>query len=225
MRTRGKVAVWAGGVLAAVVVAGVVWGPGLYADWQNRNAEAAPVLDASGDALAEPTSLDGTWTAQPGSFAGYRVDEVLRGNHATVTGRTEQVEASVTLDGGALTEATVTVDMTSVHTDQPPRDLYFRTSALATDQFPTATFTLTQPATLDAGATVVDLTGDLAIHGVTRPVTVEAEIGQQGDDAVQVVGSVPLTFADYDVAAPSLGFVEVEHTGSVEFSLLLAPAG
>jgi polyisoprenoid-binding protein YceI len=225
VRTRGKVAIGAGAVLAVVVVAGAVWGPGLYADWQNGSAEAAPVLDAGGDALADPTTLDGTWTAQPGSFAGYRVDEVLRGNHATVTGRTEKVEASLTLDGGALTEATVTVDMASVHTDQPPRDLYFRASALATDQFPTATFTLTAPAPLRIGATAVDLTGDLAIHGVTRPVTVEARIGQEGDAAVQVVGSVPLTFADYDVTAPSLGFVEVEHTGSVEFSLLLAPAG
>ncbi|WP_041583349.1 YceI family protein [Xylanimonas cellulosilytica] len=224
MRTRGKVAIGAGAAVAALAVAGVVWGPGLYADWANSQAEAAPVLDV-GDPVEDPASLDGRWTAQPGSYAGYRVDEVLRGENATATGRTEQVEAEVMLDDGAVTAATVTVDMASVATDQPPRDRYFRTSALATDVFPTATFELTEPAPLPAGATAVDLTGDLTIHGVTRQVTVAAELGATGQDAVQVVGSIPVTFADYDVEAPSLGFVRVQDAGFVEFSLVLARAG
>lgn len=224
MRTRTKVL---GGIAAGIVVlgtAGLVWGPGIYADWANRNAEAAPALGA-GDPITDVTALGGTWTAQPGSFAGYRVDEVLRGNHATVTGRTDQVDAQVTLDGGSVTAATVTVDMASVHTDQPPRDLYFRSTALSTDEFPTATFTLTDPATLTDGSAEVTLTGDLTIKGVTKPVTVDAQAGQTAADAVQVVGSIPMTFADFGVEAPSLGFVEVEHTGFVEFSLLLAPGG
>lgn len=224
MRTRTKVL---GGFAAGVVVlgtAGLVWGPGIYADWANKNAEAAPAL-GSGDPIVDVAGLDGTWTVQPGSFAGYRVDEVLRGNHATVTGRTDQVGAEITLDGGAVTAATVTVHMASVHTDQPPRDLYFRSTALSTDEFPTATFALTAPATLTDGSAEVRLTGDLTIKGVTQPVTVDAQAGQTAADAVQVVGSIPLTFADYGVEAPSLGFVEVEHTGSVEFSLLLAPGG
>lgn len=224
MRTRSKVLLGAAAVLAALAVAGVVWGPGLYADWANSNADAAPTL-AADDPAPAPASLDGSWTAQAGSYAGYRVDEVLRGENATVTGRTEEVDANVTVDGGSLTEATVTVDMASVATDQPPRDLYFRTSALATDEFPTATFELTEPAVLPAGGTDVDLTGDLTIHGVTQPVTVAAEYGVTGDEQVQVVGSIPVTFANYDVDAPSLGFVEVEDAGSVEFSLVLAPAG
>jgi hypothetical protein len=40
---------------------------------------------------------------------------------------------------------------------------------------------------------------------------------------VQVIGSVPVTFADFGVEAPSLGFVTVEDEGSIEFSLQLQP--
>ncbi len=223
--SRGKKALLgASAAIVVLVIAGLIWGPGLYADWQNNRAEAAPSIDHSGDPLTDPAQLDGRWTAQPGSFAGYRVDEVLRGEHVTVTGRTEQVEADVVVDNGTLTEATITVDMASVATDQPPRDSYFRSTALATDQFPTATFTLTDPAELDEGARSADLTGDLTIHGVTQPVTLTAEIAATADQ-VQVAGNIPITFADYDVEAPSLGFVKVEETGSVEFSLVLAPTG
>jgi hypothetical protein len=35
----------------------------------------------------------------------------------------------------------------------------------------------------------------------------------------QVSGSIPITFEDYGVEAPSLGFVEVEDQGFVEFLL------
>ncbi|RZS62529.1 YceI family protein [Xylanimonas ulmi] len=223
MRTRVKVGIGVAGAVVVLVGAAVIWGPGLYAGWADRNAQAAPTLDAA-DAAPLAAGLDGVWTAQDGSYAGYRVEEVLRGEDATVTGRTPQVRAQVTLDDGTLTAASVTVDMASVATDQPPRDLYFRSTALRTGDFPTATFALTSPTPLPDGATAVTLTGDLTIHGVTRRVDVAAQVAQtRGGDAIQVVGSVPVTFADYGVEAPSLGFVTVEAAGSVEFSLVLAP--
>nr|WP_245542796.1 hypothetical protein [Pseudoclavibacter soli] len=37
-------------------------------------------------------------------------------------------------------------------------------------------------------------------------------------------GSIPITFADFGVTAPSLGFVSVEDHGEVEFLLNLAQA-
>jgi len=66
-------------------------------------------------------------------------------------------------------------------------------------------------------------TGDLTIAGVTRPVTVELE-AVLGDGSGQVAGSIPITFADFGVEAPNLGFVSVEPDGFVEFSLVIAPA-
>ncbi|WP_435737869.1 YceI family protein [Cellulosimicrobium sp. PMB13] len=223
MRTRTTVLL---GVGAAVVVLGgaaVVFGPGLYADWSEDRAAAAPTLDARTGSTLDAAGLDGTWDVGAGSFAGYRLDEILRGEDVTVTGRTEDVTGSVTLADGSLTDAEVVVDMTTVATDVPNRDAYFRDTAIQVAEHPTATFVLTEPVEVPDAAGAVELTGDLTVRGVTQPVTVDAQIGAEGDD-VQVVGEVPITFADFGVEAPSLGFVEVEETGSVEFSLALARA-
>ncbi|UZN03243.1 YceI family protein [Cellulomonas sp. S1-8] len=219
MQQRTKV--WAG-IGAGVVVLGVVAvvvGPGLYADWANSNAEAAPTLEASAQA-APVEATDGTWTVGAGSFAGYRLQEVLRGEDVTVTGRTDQVTGTVTVEDGSLTAAEIEVDMASIATDEPPRDGYFRDQAMQVGTFPTATFTLTEPVELADDATSAQLTGDLTIRDVTLEVTVDAQVAASGD-TVQVVGSVPVTFADYGVDAPDLGFVTVEDTGSVEFDLRL----
>jgi polyisoprenoid-binding protein YceI len=216
------------GVGAAIVVVGgaaAIFGPGLYADWANEAAADAPSLESSAVPLPDAEAAAGTWTVSDGSFAGYRVDEVLNGEDVTVTGRTEGVTGSVTVADAAITEATIEVDIASVATDEAPRDAYFRDTAMQVGEFPTATFELTEPATIEEGATAVELTGDLTVHGVTQPATFEAEVA--GDaasgDPVQVIGSIPVTFADFDVDAPSLGFVTVEDEGSIEFSLQLQP--
>jgi polyisoprenoid-binding protein YceI len=223
VRTRTTVLL---GVGAAVVVLGgaaVAFGPGLYADWSEDRAQAAPTLDATTGSTLDAAALDGAWDVGQGSFAGYRLDEILNGEDVTVTGRTEDVTGSVTLAEGSLTEAEVVVDMTTVATDVANRDAYFRDTALQVAQHPTATFVLTEPVEVPDAAGSVELAGDLTIRDVTRPVTVDAQIGATGDD-VQVVGDIPVTFADFGVEAPSLGFVEVEDTGSVEFSLALTQA-
>ncbi|QGQ20718.1 YceI family protein [Cellulomonas sp. JZ18] len=223
MQKRTKVLAAVGVGAAVLVGVGAVLGPRLYAS--TVRAEAAPTLDASAAAggLADPTSLDGTWTVGEGSFAGYRLDEVLGGEDVTVTGRTEQVSGDLTVDGGTLTAATVEVDVASIATDQQRRDDYFRGTAMQADTWPTATFTLTEPAELVAGSTDARLTGDLTIRDVTRPVTVDAEVAPTGD-GVQVVGAVPVTFRDWGITPPDLGFVTVEETGAVEFDLVLTPA-
>lgn len=220
MQQRTKV--WAGVGVGVVVLGGVALavGPGLYADWANSNADAAPTLAASADATPVEAT-DGTWTVGEGSFAGYRVEEVLQGNDVTVTGRTEQVTGTVMVADGSLTAADVEVDMASIATDEPPRDSYFRDNALQTGTYPTATFTLTEPVALGEGATSATLVGDLTIRDVTQQVSVDAQVAASGD-SVQVVGSVPITFADYGVEAPDLGFVTVEDTGAVEFDLRLS---
>jgi polyisoprenoid-binding protein YceI len=224
MRTGAKVGIATGAAAVVLGAAAVVLGPGLYAGWAERGVDDAPGLDAASSAPLDAAALSGTWAVAGGSFAGYRVDEVLSGEDITVTGRTEEVDGTVTLDGGTITDAEIVVDMASVATDEPPRDEYFRTEALQTDTYPTATFTLTEPAEVPDGATAVDLVGDLTVHGVTQQVTLDAEVAAAaGADTVQVVGSVPITFADFGVEAPSLGFVTVEEQGAVEFSLLLAP--
>jgi polyisoprenoid-binding protein YceI len=225
MRRRTKIVLTVGAAAVVLGGAAVTFGPGLYADHANGQAEAPPQISAaSDDGAPAAADLPGHWTVGSGSFAGYRVHEVLRGHDVTVTGRTPQVTGDLTVQGDQLTAAQVTVDVGSISTPEAARDAYFRSVALDTGTFPHATFTLTAPAQVAAvtgGQPVsVPVTGDLTVHGVTRSVKATLQAAASGDGA-QVTGSIPITFADYGVKAPSLGFVRVDDAGAVEFSLQL----
>jgi polyisoprenoid-binding protein YceI len=64
------------------------------------------------------------------------------------------------------------------------------------------------------------VTGNLTLHGVTRAVTVPVE-GRWDGETVQVVGQIPIEFADYDITPPSVGgFVTVADKGAMELQLV-----
>ena len=162
---------------------------------------------------------------QDGSYAGYRVDEVLNGTDVTVVGRTEKVTGSLTVDGLTLTDAVIEVDVASIETDSASRDNYFRDTAMRAGTYPTATFRLTEPVTAPQAPAAgqpqtITASGELTMAGQTRAVTVDLQAVWNGEGG-QVAGSIPVTFADFGVEAPNLGFVSVEPTGAVEFSLLI----
>jgi polyisoprenoid-binding protein YceI len=223
-------------ILAGVVLLGgtaALAGPIVYRDLIVGEAASAPTVTAAPSATAgtssiDPEALSGTWAVADGSFAGYRVDEVLNNTDVTVVGRTEEVTGTLTVEDLTLTAADLTVDVASISTDSSSRDSYFRDNALRVSEHPEATFTLTGPVTAAATPVVGEVqtltaTGDLTIAGVTRPVTVELE-AVLNDGSGQVAGSIPITFANFGVEAPNLGFVSVEPEGFVEFSLVIAPA-
>jgi polyisoprenoid-binding protein YceI len=188
-----------------------------------------PTASASIDAA----SLPGTWTVAADSVAGYRVRERLANLSADsdAVGRTDQITGSATIasSGGTLsvTDATFTVDMTTLRSDRAMRDNRLRNDGIQTDQFPTSTFKLTQAVTLPAGATtgaVVDVTlhGDLTLHGVTKSVDIPAEAQLNGSQ-IQVLGSLSFPFSDFQIDAPNIGgFVSVQDNGTLEFQVNLA---
>jgi len=211
------------GGVAALVVVGAVGGPLVYAALQEDAAPATTVQAQDSDApLVETT--DGTWTVSSGSSAGYRVDEVLNGADVTVAGTTDQVTGTVVVSGGDLASAEVDVDVASVTTDSDRRDSYFRDDVMEVGEFPTASFVVDRAVDLPelTGTPVtVPVAGTLALHGVTQDVTVDLSVVRTAD-GVEASGSIPVTFSDYDVTAPDLGFVSVEDAGSVELFLVLA---
>ena len=227
MKRKSKVLIGVGAGAAILGGAALAFGPSIYASYAAGVAEAPPALervDPGATGAVDLDSLSGTWSVAKGSYAGYRVNEVLQGNDVTVTGRTEEVTGTLTADRLTLTDAVVTVDVASISTPEPPRDLYFRNVALEVSRFPEATFTLTEPVTAETPTPgepqSFEATGELTLHGVTQEVTAElqAVLTETGG---QVSGSIPITFEDYGVTAPSLGFVEVEDDGFVEFLLNL----
>ena len=123
------------------------------------------------------TGIEGTWTVGDGSIVGYRVSEELFGQSAEAVGRSEGVTGSLTIDGTTVTEATFEVDMTTFESDESRRDGQFEGRIMEVDEFPTATFVLTEPIELgeepaDGSTVEVEATGDLTLHGVTRAVTI-----------------------------------------------------
>jgi len=103
--------------------------------------------------------------------------------YSTYVGQFTGVAATLTIDpanpsAGALT---ATVPMSGLS----PNDEALKTHLLTPDffdaaQFPTATF-VARSITVDADdASEADVVGDLTLHGVTRPVTLEVEFNQAG---------------------------------------------
>ena len=231
MQKSQRILIGVGACVLAVGAAAAIAGPAIYRDFIAAPAADVPALSADESMLdgaagpLDPEELAGEWRVAEGSEAGYRVDEVLNGTDVTVTGRTGDVTGSFTIGAGGLTleAAELAVDVASIATDQPQRDAYFRDQALRADEHPRATFVLTRPVSFDAApvsgdAVEAEATGDLTIAGETRSVTAPVRVRSDGRSA-EIAGSIPITFADFGVEAPNLGFVSVEPTGFVEFQL------
>lgn len=190
---------------------------------------AAGSGSGSGSASA---SADGTWTVVAGDdvFVGYRVDELFAGQtiSKTAAGRTPAVTGTVVIDGATVSEATFTADVTKLKSDEDRRDGAIGTRGLQTETFPEATFTLTEP--IDLGSPpeegqeiTVSATGDLTLHGVTKPVTIELKAKWTGS-AITVAGTTPIAFADFGMEVIEIpGFVTTEDNGTLELQLVLQP--
>ncbi|WP_083360632.1 YceI family protein [Arthrobacter alpinus] len=228
-------------VVAVLVIIGGLWGgTAIYASLENSKAPdqltlSTPTANATAtgqssggandtaQATADAGNLAGEWNIADGSQAGYRVKEVLNGADVTVVGRTDSVEGTAAIEGTSLTAAKVSVDLTGVTTDNSSRDSQFL-GILKTSEFPTATFTLTEPvdiAAVGSGIASVKAVGDLTIAGTTKSVTVDMQ-AQTTSNGVEVQGSIPITFTDFGIAAPNLGFVKVEDAGAIEMLLQLS---
>ena len=181
---------------------------------------------AAAGATTGPTTpfvADGTWNVSTGSTAGYRVQEVLFGVSNTAIGRTTGLTGKITISGTTVTAGTFTADLTQVTSDRSERDGQFQGRIMDTAMYPTATFTLTQPiqlSTLPANGVKVteNATGNLDLHGVTKSVTFSLTAQRNGSQ-IQAVGSIPITFSDYNIDNPSGGPASVGNSGTLEFLL------
>jgi polyisoprenoid-binding protein YceI len=251
--SRSKLPLIVGGlVVLALVVAGVFWflrddAP----DEVNLDDAAAQVSTTTGAVDTGDTGSDegssttevaadgieGEWTVDTetgefdyesatGSFVGFRIDEELAGVGATeAVGRTGDVSGGITIEGTTVTAGSFEVDMTTITTNESRRDDRVQ-GALATDQFPTATFELTGPIELGAGAAAGETVtatavGDLTIKGTTQSIEMPIE-ARLVEGTVVLVGSTEITFADFGVEVPSAPVVlSVADVGTLELQLLL----
>jgi polyisoprenoid-binding protein YceI len=189
----------------------------------------APTTEPTTDeGPAGSPGFDGDWLPTSASEFGYRVDEVLAGVNVTAVGRSNEIQGLLTIDGTAATTVEITVQVADITSDDSRRDGQFRGRIMNAEEFPTATFVLTEPIEfgelpLDGSQVVATATGELTLRGVTNTVTFDVT-AEASNDRIGVLGSIPVVFADYGIANPSTATIKTEDDGLVEFVLVFERA-
>ncbi|MDV8001776.1 YceI family protein [Rhodococcus sp. IEGM 1408] len=216
-----------------VVVALVVAAPFIYKAARGGDDAPAAAVSTEG-AEAAAGELDGRWVVVPGAepnltAAGYTVKEVLRGEPVTVVGTTNKVTGEAVISDTSLESADFQVEVAGVGTDIRQRDDQAHSpSILDAAAYPLATLALARPVDMadlpaDGTPATVPMQVDLTVKGTTVSKTVEVTVLRSGEQVI-ASGSVPMTWAEVGVEPPSLGFVTVEPTGTIDFLVSLARA-
>ncbi|SDJ54436.1 Polyisoprenoid-binding protein YceI [Pseudomonas delhiensis] len=180
-------------------------------------------------ALALGTAL---FSAGQAMAADYKIDK--EGQHAFIEfrikhlgyswlyGRFDDFDGAFTFDekNPAADKVKVTINTNSVNTNHAERDKHLRSGDfLNVSKNPTATFESTG---VKADGKNAEISGNLTLNGVTKPVTIKAELIGQGDDPwggyrAGFLGTTTLKLKDFNIQR-DLGPAsqEVELTLSVE---------
>ena len=236
-RTHRPITDERGGVaklLITLLVLIVVAGGAAYWFLIREDTKPKPKITQTPVAVGTGTA-DGTWTLtandSDGSFAQYRIGEQFAGGviHSEATGHTNDVKGTMKVSGTTVSGVNITANLAALKSDKDFRDGVIKDRGLETNKFPTATFVSTAPATLPGapvkGATVdVPITGDLTLHGVTKPVTITLK-GRWDGAKIQVVGDLAIKLPDYGMTAPTSQIVAaVDDHGSLELKLFFTKA-
>jgi polyisoprenoid-binding protein YceI len=127
---------------------------------------AAPAFADNARAPVETYLLDGAHTAATFTVKHLRI--------STVRGEFTRTQGTVAIDPADLTRSTVvaTIDATSVNTREERRDADLKSpDFFDVAKYPTITFKSTRVE--PAGEGKLKVTGDLTLHGVTRPVVLD----------------------------------------------------
>lgn len=144
----------------------------------------APLIAASVLALgfaAAPVYAADTYTLDPNhTLVAF---EYNHGGFSHMNGKFMNAVGTVTLDDAAPANSSVEVSfaIAGINTGVPALDTHLKSpDFFDADKFPTATFKSTSVAV--TGASTADVTGDLTIHGVTKPVTLHVTLNKRADD-------------------------------------------
>ena len=104
---------------------------------------------------------------------------------------------------------------------------HFNENYVESHKFPKATFkgkvnNLSSVDLTRDGTHMLDVTGELTIHGVTKPVRVQAEAVVKGG-RIQAQASFPLRVKDFDIAIPRLVVNNIAEVVDVKVSFDLKP--
>ncbi|MEV0704726.1 YceI family protein [Saccharopolyspora sp. NPDC050389] len=154
-----------------------------------------------------------------------RIGFVARHTMATrVRGQFDEFDGTARLDGDRPSKscARLTIQAKSIETRNRQRDDLLRGTFLDTDDHPVITFTTAEVKQLDE--THFKVTGDLALRGATKPVTVDVELTGAGNDPqgnfrVGFKGSATINRNDWGVNWNAATAVMVSPKVTLEFDI------
>lgn len=165
-------------------------------------------------------ALDGTWTVESGSVAGFRVPESFLLQRGTLVGRTNAVTGSFVVSKNTIESGSFQVDLSKVviTIGQETNNL---SRLFDTKQYPTATFTLTDPINMTdtptkGEAVSSNATGSLTINNVSHPVTFTLT-GRYDGSTLQAVGRASFLVSDFGIKSP----FGIHDDAEIEFLVIL----
>jgi len=216
-------------VILIVVLALVAVVPMLFAVAMGPGVKTEG-LKAEGAAPAS-TDINGEWHVahQRGNAnttsVGFTFFEILPSDRRQTSGSTQSVEGWATIEQGTLQAGEIVVDMTDVSTDNERRDINVRNKIFHTNEYPTATFSITEPVDVsevpgDGTPGKVTLAGEMEIRGETRPLSHEFDILRDGDHVV-VSGDIEINRNEYGVESPEFVAAKIDDTGELNIRIML----
>lgn len=144
------------------------------------------------------------------STASYSVGEKFldRDLDVVAVGTTSNITGELILDEGRFQSSTVTVDLQSLKSDQSRRDEKLKTTALETDKYPTAVFTISgvtgdAPALADGQEVALKLEGIMNLHGTEKPWTWDAK-GKLEGDKLELTATTTFDMAEFGIEPPNV---------------------
>ena len=164
----------------------------------NKIAACAAILLGSVLALAEASAGESYKFAEAHSIIGFEVHHLL----GTAKGQFHRFSGTIDLDRAQLERSSVSarIDIASIDTGIKKRDDHLRSADFFDAvKFPNITFK--SRSVNRTGPSAADVTGDLTMHGVTRPITLHVQLAENpgGERTRWKVTTAPLKRREFNL--------------------------
>lgn len=137
------------------------------------------------------------------------VSKITAGSFTT---KSSTLDGSLTLDatGKQLLAGEITVPVTSLDSSMSIRNEHMQKKYLECEKFPSVVFTFKDvKLDLPTDATI-KIPGEFTIHGVTKPVTIDAAIKHSSPEKIEVKSHFPINITDYGIDQPKFAVVKMD---------------
>lgn len=139
-------------------------------------------------------------------------------------GKVKIKDGSLVFDGNTLKGGSFTIDMTSITVlDSPDNkrliDDILSNNFFEIEKFPTSTFVITKVS--PAGTDQVNITGNLTVKGITKPVTFVSSVKKEKNIVVAVANGVKVDRTKFDITFRSATFFSAIGNRAVDDEFVL----